>query len=155
MFEAIQKLTDQSQTMSKEGFEAALRSYGELNKGFQAITANMTDYSKRAFEDAAPSSSWLAQSRSSRPSRSNLNTLRRPMTPGSPRHRSSARCTSAWLAMPIGRSSKPLPRERPRPLPSPNLSKQRPGGCAYRVFARPLSSFSRNFRLFSMAEGAP
>jgi hypothetical protein len=30
----------------------SFRSYGELNKGFQAITARMTDYSKRAFEDA-------------------------------------------------------------------------------------------------------
>ena len=29
-----------------------LRSYGELNKGFQAIGARVTDYSKRAFEDA-------------------------------------------------------------------------------------------------------
>jgi hypothetical protein len=64
MFEAIQKLTDQSQTMSKEGFEAALRSYGELNKGFQAITANMTDYSKRAFEDATRAFEQLAGSKS-------------------------------------------------------------------------------------------
>ena len=52
MFEAFQKWTDESQRMSKEGFDAALRSYGELNKGFQAIGARVTDYSKRAFEDA-------------------------------------------------------------------------------------------------------
>jgi hypothetical protein len=51
MFEAFQKWTDESQRMSKEGFDAALRSYGELNKGFQAITAKVTDYSKKVFED--------------------------------------------------------------------------------------------------------
>ena len=64
MFEAFQKLTDKSQKMSKEGFDAALRSYGELNKGFQAITAKMTDYSKRAFEDATRAFEQLAGSKS-------------------------------------------------------------------------------------------
>ena len=29
-------------------------SYGEANKGFQAIAAEVTDYSKKAFEDAYP-----------------------------------------------------------------------------------------------------
>lgn len=29
-----------------------LRSYGELNKSFQAVAARMTDYSKRSFEEA-------------------------------------------------------------------------------------------------------
>jgi len=124
MIEAFQKWTDESQRISKEGFDAALRSYGELNKGFQAITANVTDYSKKAFEDAARAFEQLAGSKwSSRSSRSNLNTPRRPMTPGSPRHRSSARCTSAWLATPISRSSKPLPRGRLSLLPSPNTKK--------------------------------
>jgi len=52
MFEAFQKWTDESQRASKEGFDAASRSYGELNKGLQAITAKLTDYSKKAFEDA-------------------------------------------------------------------------------------------------------
>ena len=64
MIEAFQKWTDESQRISKEGFDAALRSYGELNKGFQAITANMTDYSKRAFEDATRAFEQLAGSKS-------------------------------------------------------------------------------------------
>jgi hypothetical protein len=64
MFEAFQQLTDQSQRMSKDGFDAALRSYGELNKGFQAITAKVTDYSKKAFEDAARAFEQLAGSKS-------------------------------------------------------------------------------------------
>jgi hypothetical protein len=50
--------------MSKDGFDAALRSYGELNKGFQAITAKVTDYSKKAFEDAARAFEQLAGSKS-------------------------------------------------------------------------------------------
>jgi hypothetical protein len=50
--------------MSKEGFDAALRSYGELNKGFQAITAKVTDYSKKAFEDATRAFEQLAGSKS-------------------------------------------------------------------------------------------
>jgi phasin family protein len=52
MFEAFQKFTDESQKFGKEGFDAALRSYGELNKGFQVIAAKATDYTKKSFEDA-------------------------------------------------------------------------------------------------------
>jgi hypothetical protein len=52
MFETIQKLTDESQKASKETLEATLRSFAELNKGFQAITAEVTDYSKAAFAEA-------------------------------------------------------------------------------------------------------
>ena len=33
------------------GFDAAVRSCGEVNKGFQAIAAEVTDYSKKTFED--------------------------------------------------------------------------------------------------------
>src|SRR3990170_7797595 len=64
MFDTFQKWTDESQRMSKEGFDAALRSYGELNKGFQAITAKVTDYSKKAFEDATRAFEQLAGSKS-------------------------------------------------------------------------------------------
>jgi phasin protein len=64
MIEAFQKWTDESQKMSKDGFDAALRSYGELNKGFQAITAKLTDYSKRAFEDATRAFEQLVGSKS-------------------------------------------------------------------------------------------
>ncbi len=52
MFEAFQKLTDESQKFGKEGFDAALRSYGEWNKGVQVIAARTTDYTKKSFEDA-------------------------------------------------------------------------------------------------------
>ncbi len=52
MTEPIQKATEDFQNATKDNYEAVLRSYGELNKGFQAIGARVTDYSKRAFEDA-------------------------------------------------------------------------------------------------------
>jgi hypothetical protein len=39
------------QKVGKDGFDAAVRSFGEVNKGFQAIASEVTDYSKKAFED--------------------------------------------------------------------------------------------------------
>ena len=52
MLEPFQKASDDFQKMGKDNFDAVLRSYSELNKGLQAIGARVTDYSKRAFEDA-------------------------------------------------------------------------------------------------------
>jgi len=45
------KIGDQFQNVGKDGFDAAVRSYGEANKSFQAIVAEVTNYSKKAFED--------------------------------------------------------------------------------------------------------
>lgn len=42
---------EEFQKVSKDGFDATVRSFGEVNKGFQAIAAEVTDYSKKAFED--------------------------------------------------------------------------------------------------------
>jgi hypothetical protein len=52
MLEPFQKANDDFQKMGKDNRDAMLRSYGELNKGVQAITARLTDYSQRSFEDA-------------------------------------------------------------------------------------------------------
>lgn len=43
-FEDIQKI-------GKTGFDATVESIGQVNKGFQAIAAEMTGYTKKAFED--------------------------------------------------------------------------------------------------------
>ena len=43
---------EEFQKVGKDGFDTAVRSFGEMNKGFQAIAAEMTDYSKKAFEDS-------------------------------------------------------------------------------------------------------
>ena len=51
MPEELKNVGEEYQRLSKEGFDAATRSFGEMNKGLQAVAAEMTDYSKRTFED--------------------------------------------------------------------------------------------------------
>jgi hypothetical protein len=46
------KVGEDFQSVGKEGFDAAVRSYGEANKALQAIAAEWTNYSKKTFEDA-------------------------------------------------------------------------------------------------------
>lgn len=45
-FEDLQKL-------SQGNVDSMMKMFGEWNKGWQAISAEMTDYSKRSFEDSA------------------------------------------------------------------------------------------------------
>ena len=47
----VQRFSDQVQRAGKDGFDAAVSSFGEANKGFQAIAAEITAYSKKSFED--------------------------------------------------------------------------------------------------------
>jgi hypothetical protein len=47
----IQKLGEEFQRAGKQGFDAAVNSFGEANKGLQAIAAEVTEYTKKAFED--------------------------------------------------------------------------------------------------------
>src|SRR5262245_47147778 len=42
---------EEYQRLNKDGFDATLRSFGEASKGFQAVWAEMTDYSKRALDE--------------------------------------------------------------------------------------------------------
>lgn len=55
---------EEFQKTSKFNFDAAVRSFGEMNKGFQAIAAEMTDYSKKAFEDSTRVFEQLAGAKS-------------------------------------------------------------------------------------------
>jgi hypothetical protein len=48
----IQRFGEEFQRASRDGFNASVRSLGEVSKGYQAIAATVTDYSKKAFEDA-------------------------------------------------------------------------------------------------------
>ena len=64
MLEPLQKANDDFQKMGKDNFDAVLRSYGEWNKGFQAIAARMTDYSKQTFEDATRAFEQLVAAKS-------------------------------------------------------------------------------------------
>jgi hypothetical protein len=52
MLEPFQNATNDFQKMGKDNYDAMVRSYGELNKGLQAIAARWTAFSKQAFEDA-------------------------------------------------------------------------------------------------------
>ena len=47
----VQKFGEEFQRVGKNGVDAAVHSFGEMNKGLQAIAAEVTDYSKKAFED--------------------------------------------------------------------------------------------------------
>ena len=47
----VQKFGEEFQRVSKNGFDASVRSLGEVSKGFQAIAATVVDYSKKSFED--------------------------------------------------------------------------------------------------------
>ena len=51
MMSDIQRYNDEFQRASKDGFDASVQSLTEVNKGFQAIAREVTDYSKKAFED--------------------------------------------------------------------------------------------------------
>jgi len=48
----VQRFGEEFQRASKDGFDASVRSLGEVSKGFQAIAATIVDYSKKNFEDS-------------------------------------------------------------------------------------------------------
>ena len=50
--ERAQRVGREFQNAAGQGFEAAGRSFSEANKGFQALAAEMMNYSKTAFDDA-------------------------------------------------------------------------------------------------------
>lgn len=52
MFEPIEKATKDFQKVTKDSYDTMVRSYGELNRGFQDIGARLTDYSKQTAADA-------------------------------------------------------------------------------------------------------
>ena len=47
----VQRFNSEVQRAGKDGFDAAVNSFGEANKGFQAIAAEIAAYSKKSFED--------------------------------------------------------------------------------------------------------
>ena len=60
----VQKYGEEFQRASKGGFDAAVRSFGEVNKGLQAIAAEVTDYSKKSFEDGTRAFEQLLRAKS-------------------------------------------------------------------------------------------
>jgi hypothetical protein len=51
MPEEFKNIGEAYQRLNKAGFDAATRSFGEVNKSFQVLAVEMTDYSKRTFND--------------------------------------------------------------------------------------------------------
>jgi hypothetical protein len=62
--EQTMRVGHESQKAPESSFEAASRSFGEVNRGLQAIAAEMTDFSKRRFEDVLHSWEQLLRARS-------------------------------------------------------------------------------------------
>lgn len=52
------------QKLGQTNVDAAMKAFGEWNKGWQAIAAEMTDYTKRSFEDSSTTFEKLVSSRS-------------------------------------------------------------------------------------------
>ena len=52
MTDEANRMGQQAQERMQRGFEAATSSFAEANKGFQALAAEMMEYSKSAFDDA-------------------------------------------------------------------------------------------------------
>jgi len=52
MVDEVNRMSQQGQERMQGGFEAASRSFTEANQGFQAIAAEMMQYSKAVFDDA-------------------------------------------------------------------------------------------------------
>ena len=52
MVDEVNRMSQQAQERMQGGFETASRSFTEANQGFQAIAAEMMQYSKAVFDDA-------------------------------------------------------------------------------------------------------
>ena len=55
---------EEFQKVGKDGFDASVRAMGEWSKGVQAIASEMTDYSKKAFEDSTRAFEQLVSAKS-------------------------------------------------------------------------------------------
>jgi hypothetical protein len=60
----VQKFGEEFQRVTKDGFDASVRSFGEVSKGFQAIASTVVDYSKKSFEDTTRAFEQLAGAKS-------------------------------------------------------------------------------------------
>lgn len=55
---------EEFQKVGKDGFDAGVRAMGEWSKGVQAIASEVTDYSKKAFEDGTRAFEQLVSAKS-------------------------------------------------------------------------------------------
>jgi len=52
------------QTLRQQNVDTAIKMFGEWNKGWRTITAEMTDFTKRSFEDGAATVEKLLRAKS-------------------------------------------------------------------------------------------
>ena len=64
MTEDLKMVGEEYAKLGSDSFNAVVRSWGEVNKGFQAVAEEVTDYSKRAFEDATRTFEQLVRAKS-------------------------------------------------------------------------------------------
>jgi phasin family protein len=62
--ERARKVGQEYQRAAQSGFEAANRVLGEVNRGFQSVAAEMTNYTKKNIEDVFRALEQLASARS-------------------------------------------------------------------------------------------
>src|SRR5262249_47858494 len=62
--EGAERFGREYQHAAESGFEAVSRSFSEANKGFQVLASEMTDFSKRRFEDVFRAWEQLLRARS-------------------------------------------------------------------------------------------
>jgi len=55
---------DEIQKLSQSNMDAAMKAFGEWNKGWQAIAAEITDYTKKSFEEGTATFEKLASVKS-------------------------------------------------------------------------------------------
>ncbi len=55
---------DEIQKLGQSNVDAAVKAFGEWNKGLQAIAAEMTDYTKRSFEESTATFEKLLSAKS-------------------------------------------------------------------------------------------
>src|SRR5262245_25197386 len=60
----VKRAAEQFQHAAQAGLEATNRSFGGVNRGFQAIAAEMTEYSKRSLEDVVQAWKQILRARS-------------------------------------------------------------------------------------------
>jgi hypothetical protein len=58
------KNIDDVQKLGKDGMEASLKSWGAVSRGVQAITVELADYTKRAFEQGSAANEKLIGAKS-------------------------------------------------------------------------------------------
>jgi hypothetical protein len=61
--EQAQKVGQEYQSAIEGGFEAATHAFSEMNRGSQAIAAEVTDFSKKRFEDVVEAWGQLVRAR--------------------------------------------------------------------------------------------